>query len=82
MIVLAIVYYVFSMGVHCELYLNTQIDRIITDGVNLIWTFKSTEHSICRVMPSRGSNPGPSALNASAHPIEITCLNVGILIIH
>ena len=33
-------------------------------------------------MPGRGSNPGQSALKASALPIEITCLNVGILILH
>ena len=72
----------FLMGVHCELYLNTLIERIITEGVNLIWTFESTEHCICLVMPSRGSNSGPSALNASPLPIEMTCFNVGILILH
>ena len=37
---------------------------------------------VCLVMPGRGSNPGSSALKASALPIEITCLNVGILILH
>ena len=49
--------------------------------VPLICTFQSTEHCICLVRPGRGSNPGQSALNASALPIECIVVKIVIFIV-
>ena len=66
------------LKVQCELYLLTEIDRIITDEVNLLWTFKSTEHSLY-VLTVRGLNSGPFAPMSSALPIGLDLIPAFIL---
>ena len=61
------------MGVQCEVYLNTWIDR---KEFNLYW--QSNQQNIVFVLPGRGSNPGPAALKASAFPIELTWQTISI----
>ena len=55
------------------------MDRIITKEVHLIWTFLSAEHCMsCQVGP--GIEPGPSALKASALPIELTWQTIHLIL--
>ena len=59
------------MGVHCELYFK-YINRQNSHESGSAYMDILINSCICLVRPGQDSNPVPSALKASALPIELT----------